>query len=477
MGNHMKHSSVLEADYLVVGSGAMGMAFTDTIVAESNKTVIIVDRYDRPGGHWLYAYPFVRLHSASAYYGVNSRVLGEGTIDQTGLNRGFHEQASAAEICSYFDRIMRTQFLPSGRVLYFPRCEYRGDGTLVSLVTGEEHRVIAKRIVDATFTGTAIPSRHAPQYAIDKDVNCIAPNALPEAASANQYVVVGAGKTSMDVCLWLLARGVPERRISWIMPRDSWLLDRTYYEPGEAFWLQRMSALATQTEVVQQAESTDDLLLRLGECGQLLRIDPRVVPSRYRCATVSCAELDELRRIEHIVRRGRVRGIARGRIELEGGSLATDPNALYVDCSASGIHSRPTVAVFGQRAITLQPVRTCQLCFSSALIAHVELQHDDDAHKNAFCKPIALPIRNVEWLQMFATNLANQFAWNSHVQLREWIAKSRLDIGRRTSPLSAEENAVLQRFKAGVGPAMAKAATLLRSSSLIGRETLALESV
>ena len=205
----MKNANVLEADYLVVGSGAMGMAFTDVVVAESNKTVIVVDRYDRPGGHWLYAYPFVRLHTASAYYGVNSRVLGEGTIDSAGLNRGFHEQASAGEICSYFDRIMQKQFLPSGRVLYFPRCEYRGDGTFVSLVTGEEHRVVAKRIVDATFTDTAIPSQHAPRYAIGEDVRCISPNALPDAASTDQYVVVGGGKTSMDVCLWLLARGVP----------------------------------------------------------------------------------------------------------------------------------------------------------------------------------------------------------------------------------------------------------------------------
>ncbi len=26
-----------------------------------------------PGGHWTRAYPFVRLHQPSAYYGVNSR--------------------------------------------------------------------------------------------------------------------------------------------------------------------------------------------------------------------------------------------------------------------------------------------------------------------------------------------------------------------------------------------------------------------
>jgi UDP-galactopyranose mutase len=41
----------LVVDYLVVGARAMGMAFADTVVAESDKTVAIVDRGSRPGGH------------------------------------------------------------------------------------------------------------------------------------------------------------------------------------------------------------------------------------------------------------------------------------------------------------------------------------------------------------------------------------------------------------------------------------------
>ena len=65
--------STIEADYLVVGAGAMGLAFTDTLVSESDATVVVVDRNDQPGGHWTTAYPFVRLHQPSAYYGVNSR--------------------------------------------------------------------------------------------------------------------------------------------------------------------------------------------------------------------------------------------------------------------------------------------------------------------------------------------------------------------------------------------------------------------
>lgn len=64
-------SERFEADYLVVGAGAMGLAFTDTLVAESDATVVVVDRNDQPGGHWTMAYPFVRLHHRGLNAGLD----------------------------------------------------------------------------------------------------------------------------------------------------------------------------------------------------------------------------------------------------------------------------------------------------------------------------------------------------------------------------------------------------------------------
>ena len=46
-------ATTIEADYLVIGAGAMGMAFIDTMIAETDATVAVVDRYHQPGGHWL----------------------------------------------------------------------------------------------------------------------------------------------------------------------------------------------------------------------------------------------------------------------------------------------------------------------------------------------------------------------------------------------------------------------------------------
>ena len=40
----------IETDYLIVGSGAMGMAFADTLLTESDADMVIVDRHAKPAG-------------------------------------------------------------------------------------------------------------------------------------------------------------------------------------------------------------------------------------------------------------------------------------------------------------------------------------------------------------------------------------------------------------------------------------------
>ena len=98
--------TTLETDYLVIGAGAAGMAFTDELIADSDADVVMVDRRHRPGGHWNDAYPFVRLHQPAPFYGVNSRRLGTDVIDTTGPNAGWYPRSSAGEICDYFGRVL-----------------------------------------------------------------------------------------------------------------------------------------------------------------------------------------------------------------------------------------------------------------------------------------------------------------------------------------------------------------------------------
>ena len=126
----------LETEYLIIGSGLVGMAFADTLLTETDANIVIVDRYANPGGHWNMAYPFVTLHQPSAYFGVSSKELSRGVIDTIGLNKGMNDLATGSELLAYFDEVMRQRFLASGRVRYFPMCEYKGEGMFISKLTG-----------------------------------------------------------------------------------------------------------------------------------------------------------------------------------------------------------------------------------------------------------------------------------------------------------------------------------------------------
>ncbi len=424
---------MIEADYLVIGAGAMGMAFVDTVITESDATVVIVDRNDQPGGHWLTAYPFVRLHQPSAYYGVNSRPLGNDTIDANGLNAGFFELAGSAEICSYFDAVMRQQLLPSGRVSYFPMSEYLGDGRIRTLPGDEVEVHVRKAVVDATYLGVVVPSMRPPAYDVAPGVDCIPPNGLPKQAARDRYVIVGAGKTAFDSCLWLLRHGIAPDRLTWIRPRDSWLLDRAAIQPGMTFARQVVADFAAQMRASIKAESIEDLFARLAAAGCLLRIDDTVEPTMYRCAIVSKPELAQLKLIDDVVRMGHVLAIEPGRITLADGTVDVDPAALYVDCTGDGLGKRPPVDVFAPGRITLQPVRSCQPAFSAAVIGHVEVTKDGDATKNSYCRPVPHPAVPLDWLSMTVAFNDNQLRWFEDAEMLAWLDAARLNV---TSHLS-----------------------------------------
>ena len=97
---------MLETDYLIIGSGAVAMAFVDTMLTETEADFIIIDRYAAPGGHWNIAYPFVTLHQPSQFCGVSSKELSNGHKDEIGFNKGLYSLAKGAEIAAYYDNVM-----------------------------------------------------------------------------------------------------------------------------------------------------------------------------------------------------------------------------------------------------------------------------------------------------------------------------------------------------------------------------------
>jgi hypothetical protein len=139
------------------------------------------------------------------------------------------------EICAYFDRVMQQDLLPSGQVSYFPMAEYLGDDRFRTLAGSDYIVDVRKRVVDATYLQTTVASMRPPPYEVGDGVDCVPPNDLPAfAADRERFVVIGAGKTGIDACLWLLRNNIAPERLTWIMPRDAWLMDRANIQPRPA---------------------------------------------------------------------------------------------------------------------------------------------------------------------------------------------------------------------------------------------------
>jgi hypothetical protein len=464
-------AKTLETDYLVIGCGAMGMAFADVILTETDASVMLVDKQHRPGGHWNVAYPYVRLHQPSSFYGVNSRALGSDAIDQTGWNKGLYELASSGEVCAYFDQVMQQQFLPTGRAQYYPMCEYQGDAGFTSLVTGQAYQVnVRKKIVDATYMNVTVPVMREPPYDVTDGIRCVALNELASLhAPCSGYVVIGAGKTGMDACLWLLQNQVNPDLITWIMPRDSWLLDRAAIQPDGAPAKQASAESAIlPMKTIAAAESIDALFEGLEATGALLRLDPSVRPTMYRCATVTRAELEQLRRIRNVVRKGRVQRITSTEIVLDGGSIPTSAEVLHVDCTADGLARRPVVPVFAENSITLQSVRTCQQVFSAAFIGHVEAALSDEAQKNHLCAPVPHPDDEIDWLKVTLATTLNQIQWTLHPEIIGWLARSRLDLftrlGESPDPSAPADPDALKKLQEDVTRGVGRLQELIASA-------------
>ena len=386
----------IETDYLVIGAGASGLAFTDALIADAEVDVVMVDRRHSPGGHWNDAYPFVRLHQPSATYGVTSRPLGTETIDASGPNAGFYERATGVEICDYFWRVLEEQLVGSGQVRFFGQCDYgghhAGDHAFSSRLTGETTTVrVRQKVVDATYLETSVPATHTPAFTVDAGVKLIPVGELVDVTEPpSGFTVLGAGKTAMDACSFLLDNGVDPDKIRWVRPRDAWLMNRASWQPLDLV-ASTVESLSLVLESLAEAENLDDLFRRLEACGALLRVDPAVEPTMFRGAILSPAEHRTLMQIERVVRQGRVHRIDTDRILLDDDEIPTDRGTVHVDCTAYGLREVAPRPIFEEERITPQSLMGGFTTFNAALVGFVEAARDNDADKNRLCPPDGLP--------------------------------------------------------------------------------------
>ncbi len=452
-------SWALDVDYLVVGAGAAGMAFTDALIDHADVRVALIDRRPAPGGHWCDAYPFVRLHQASVFYGVASTRLGGGRLQTEWPEAGLQERADRDEICAYYLRVLHDRLLPSGRVEFFGDSEYLGDRRVVARGSdGPSTELVVPehcRIVDAAYLSPTIPATTPPPFTVADGARVIPVNELPRIADEpGQYVVVGSGKTATDAIIWLLGRGVDAAAIRWVRPRDPWMLNRARVQPDPAVFL---GMGADIMDAILAAGSLDDLFLGLESAGIMLRIDRGVQPTMARTPTLAVWELELLRGVDDVLRHGHLRRVDRGRLVFDDIAATIDRDAVIVHCAAEGLRRPPLVPIWQADAIRLQLTRPGFPCFAAALIGYVEATRPDDAEKNRVCPSSPYQNTVADWADMTILGTRSAMAFGAEPDIAAWanevsLNPARVPPGRASSPGVAEAKA---RLQASTVPALA----------------------
>jgi hypothetical protein len=440
----------LTTDYLVVGAGAMGMAFTDALIDHADAHVTLVDRRHAAGGHWQDAYPFVQLHQASQFYGVASTPMGTGAVQDGGPEAGLQERARRSEIQNYYDAVLYRRFLGSGQVTFLGGSEYHTDEGahfVTSLVSGETVSVdVQRRVVDATYLSPTIPATTAPPFGVAPGARVVAVNRLSTLAEApDRFAIVGSGKTATDAVVWLLTNGVPPERITWVRPREPWMLNRAVVQPDPVVALKLAFEIMA---AASEAKSLVDMFLRLEAAGVMLRIDVGTVPTMAKAPTLGAWELDLLRSVVRVVRLGHIRYVTEGEIVLDEGTIALDPGSLVIHCAASGLRYPPMVPLWQPDKIRLQTIRAGFPCFGAALAGFVEATRDDDRERNRLCPPNTFSDSLATWAQMQARGTLATRAFGAEPDIEAWangctLNPARMPTEQRNSPAAREAAARL----------------------------------
>jgi hypothetical protein len=400
-------------DYVVVGAGASGMSFVDSLLKHTQKpiTVAILDKRDHPGGHWNDGYGFVKLHQSARNYGVESTKLEMSVVHPEGL-------ASRSEMIEYYQNVLAGWKTKGHKVEFIGGAEYNfvkgsyssADGTSTTLKA-------SKKVVDARYTENDLPLHVPPKFAYNENIiDLIPPHTLSTQSAADRYyVVLGAGKTGQDTMLYLRQTlNIPTDRIVWVMPSAPWITCRDppsgqNHNTCMPFIGVCLEAHAEAGAPANAADGPDFLqrgFEKLEKLGNLYRIDPSTAPTKFMDATLNKHEVAVLQGCSQSIAsgRGRVSAIADdGSLNFEDGSTFKLPWAAEAGAAAATtfVHCTAGAFNFGSSAkeahrpvfssdteIRVQEVfQFPGFCFNGAVIGWLESKSDMTIEqKNALCE-------------------------------------------------------------------------------------------
>lgn len=470
-------SEALLCDYLVIGAGASGLAFVDELINHDCGDIIIVDKRHTVGGHWTDSYPYVRLHAPSVFYGVNSLELSNDRIDSEGHNKGFQELATGVAVNRYFQQVLEDRLKASGKVRFLACTKYK-DGKLINLLNGKVSELkIRRKLVNATIHTNSVPKTHKPNFSISPHVDFVSCTSLADRIGQHQhFTVIGAGKTGMDACVWLLSNGVHPDNIRWIVPRDSWLVNRACVQTSPDAFLDTMGYGISLREAMAREDSTQAMALALEKANCWLRLDKEVMPQMYHFAVISEAEIEMLRSIKNIVRMGRISAITDCHIMLEEGQIKhigdsdnLDERTLFIDCSASAVGDFKPCPIFSKDRIDIQWIRYPLIPFSAALIAFMEgTMTSEGADKlNNIIQPLPAPHTVADYFRYMQIEMMNSYKISQIPHLNDWAKSSRLDgvsiVLKHFDPSDERHRAMMGRVKAATMGALQNLAKVTAS--------------
>ena len=386
----------ISCDYLVVGAGASGMSFVDTLLLHAPEpvSVVLLDKREQPGGHWNDAYDFVTLHQSSRNYGVESRELKSAHPEML---------ASKEEVLTYYRDVLSGWEASGHAVKFVGGVTFDFASISYSSSDGAREDVSAATVVDARYTENDLPISTPPKFQFSREhIEVIPPHELPArrdaAAAPRRYCVLGAGKTGQDTILHLRQTlQCPIEDICWVMPTSPWITARDPPSPRKQITCMELLDAALEADAAAgrppRATASAAFLQRafesLEDRGQVYRIGSdrigaaEVAPStKFMDATLNAREIATLSECAPNVLsgRGRVASIGDdGSLVFEDGSVVALPWAseaageatgegataaattTFVHCTASAFAfsssaSEPRPPIFEPRRITVQEV-------------------------------------------------------------------------------------------------------------------------
>lgn len=410
-----------EVDYLIRGTSIHELVFANTVVEKCGARVALVDPRGVPGGHWHQVADCSRLPPPYSAFGLPAFSIQDWRPELTHIERD--------TVLAYCAHVLNHRLLPSGRVHYFPRCDYRGDGKIVSVDTGEAQNIsVTRRFVTSGHTAKLETGPHLPCFSCTNAIDLLHPRDVSshpafQARQYDAYCILGAGRTAIEAALYLLRQNISPDQIRWVKSREKWTLSTPEEATSLAQFDDQVAMSLNSLRLMSQAHSVQALCRGLEGLGLLLRTSPDEEPHGFSSQLLTREEAAKLCTIRDIIRKGHVHAISEIGMVLDGGAVPMPQQTLYIDGTGSiGTASKPP-PIFQGPMIHLADVRLCQPSFSAAVIGAIELLEVSDSDKNALCAPL----HSSDLTTQFMISILNHHAWFHNGAVREWLESCRLD--------------------------------------------------